>query len=70
MQVTPSTAPSAHAKAGWSIKEFCSAVGFSVAKFYILSDEQKPRTVKLHGRVIVIESPAVYLARMAELQGA
>lgn len=70
MQVTPSTAPPAVQKAGFSIREFCTSVGFSVAKFYILPADQKPRCVKLHGRVIVIESPDAYLARMAELQGA
>lgn len=57
-------------RAGWSIKDFTASVGISVAKFYILSADQKPRTVKLHGRVIVIESPDAYLSRMAELQGA
>lgn len=67
-------APTKHAatveKAGWSIKDFCASVGFSVAKFYLLQAEQKPRMVKLHGRVVIVESPAAYLARIAELQGA
>jgi hypothetical protein len=68
-QVTPSTEPHAVQKSGFTIKEFCASIGISIAKFYILHDDLKPRTVKLHGRVIVIESPAAYLSRMAELQG-
>jgi len=63
-------APSVIQKTGWTIKDFCASIGISVAKFYILPADQKPRTVKLHGRVIVIESPEAYLSRMAAEQAA
>lgn len=56
-------------RAGWSIKDFCASVGISVAKFYLLTPDLKPRTAKLAGRVIVCESPAAYLARIAAAQG-
>jgi|SRR6516225_5502243 len=62
--VLAATSPSLQ-KAGFSIREFCQSCGFSVAKFYLLTGDEKPRTVKLHGRVLVIEQPIAYLERMA-----
>jgi hypothetical protein len=56
-------------KTGWTIKDFCVSVGISVAKFYTLPNEIAPRKVKLLGRIVIIESPEAYLARIAELQG-
>jgi ribonuclease PH len=57
-------ARSAETKAGWSIREFCASIGISVAKFYLLSTDLKPRSVKLAGRVVISEAPREYLARM------
>jgi len=65
---SPSIVPHKPNKAGFAIKEWCSAVGIAVSTYYALSAEQRPRSVRLHGRVIVIESPADYLARLAAEQ--
>lgn len=52
--------------AGWSITSWCQATSISRATFYTLF--QKPRTVKIGSRTVVIESPREYLARIAEAQ--
>ena len=54
--------------AGWSISNWCSATTISRASFYLLA--QKPKTVKLGRRTVVIESPQDYLQRIAELSEA
>ena len=55
-------------RAGWSISAYCAACGFSRATFYNLTDEQRPRSLKLGKRHIIIESPTEYLARLATAQ--
>jgi len=55
-------------RAGWSIPSYCAACGFSRATFYNLTDEQRPRSLKLGKRHIIIEPPADYLARLAAAQ--
>jgi len=57
-------------RAGWSIPSYCAACGFSRATFYNLTDEQRPRSLKLGKRHIIIEPPADYLARLATAQEA
>lgn len=52
--------------AGWTIPDWCSATSISRASFYLLT--QRPQTVKLGRRTVVIESPATYLARIASIQ--
>jgi hypothetical protein len=52
--------------AGWTIPAWCEATSISRASFYLLA--QRPETVKLGRRSVVIESPAAYLARIASLQ--
>lgn len=58
------TARTLETKAGWAIREFCEDIGISIAKFYTLTTDLKPRTVKLCGRVVVLESPREYLVRI------
>ena len=52
--------------AGWNIPSWCNATSISRASFYLLAN--KPRTVKLGRRTVIIESPEAYLQRVAELQ--
>ncbi len=56
------------AKAGFSIREWCSLVGLGVSTLYTLPSDERPHTVKLRGRVIVIETPADYLSRISAQQ--
>lgn len=60
------TANAAPQLAGWSIATWCGATSISRASFYLLA--RKPRTVKLGRRTVVIESPQIYLQRIAESQ--
>lgn len=60
--------PASHAKAGFSIREWCSLVGLGVSTLYTLPTTERPHTVKLRGRVIVIEAPADYLSRISAQQ--
>jgi predicted DNA-binding transcriptional regulator AlpA len=49
-------------------KQFASACGFSRTTLYALPEEQRPRSVKVgHARVIV-ETPAAWLQRLAQMQ--
>ena len=52
--------------AGWDIARWCEAISVSRASFYLLA--QKPKSVKLGRRHVVIESPQAYLQRIAEVQ--
>ena len=56
--------------AGWSIPLWCAKVGFSRATYYNLTDKQRPRSLKLGKRHIIIEQPSEYLARLAAEQSA
>jgi hypothetical protein len=57
-------------KAGWGIKEWCGAAGFSVALYF---KRQKlgcgPRLVHVNRRTIITEAPRDYLKRL-ELEAA
>lgn len=58
--------PPTTSRAGWTIPNWCSATSISRATFYLLA--QRPRTIKLGRRTVIIESPEAYLQRMAESQ--
>jgi hypothetical protein len=52
--------------AGWNIPDWCTSTSISRASFYLLVE--RPKTVKLGRRRVVVESPRDYLARIASLQ--
>lgn len=52
-------------QAGYSIPEWCRAVGISRASYYNLPPGQQPRTAHIGRRHIVIEAPADFLNRIA-----
>lgn len=66
--MSASELPASRAKAGFSIREWCPLVGLGVSTLYTLPTSERPHTVKLRGRVIVIESPADYLSRISAQQ--
>ena len=55
------------ARAAWNIPEWCRELRLGRSTFYTLSI--RPRYIKVGKRLIVIESPADYAARIAKLQG-
>lgn len=57
-------------RAGWSIPSHCAACGYSRATYYNLPHEQRPRSLKIGKRHIIIEPPTQYLARLAAAQEA
>jgi hypothetical protein len=56
-------------RAGWSLRDWCDSVGFSIPKFYTLPEAARPRLVKVGTRVIIREAPADYLDRVAAAGG-
>lgn len=59
----------ATARAGRSIPEWAALAGVSRSTFYALPDTHRPRTVKIGKRLVIIESPAEWLERMAKAGG-
>lgn len=57
-----------HGRAGYSIPDWCAAVGISRASFYNLPSELQPKSVKLGRRHIVTEKPEAYLERVSAAQ--
>jgi predicted DNA-binding transcriptional regulator AlpA len=55
-------------QAGFRIKEFSKACGFSRSAFYNLPDDQKPKLVKIGRATVIIETPAEFLQRLALTQ--
>jgi hypothetical protein len=55
-------------RVAWPIPLYCEACDFSRATFYNLPLALRPRSVKIGKRHIIIESPADYLARLANAQ--
>ncbi len=53
---------------GFSIAAWVAAAGISRADYYTLPPEIKPTTVNIGKRRIVIEAPAAWLHRVAEMQ--
>jgi hypothetical protein len=58
----------APAPAGYSIDLWCHAVGISRRKFYLLQEHERPNLARIGRRLIIVESPAEYLHRLADLQ--
>lgn len=56
-------------QAARSVRQFAKACGFSVATFYNLGDADRPKTVKVGIRVLVIESPSEWLQRIGASGG-
>lgn len=56
------------ARAGYSVEEFCFAVGIGRTSFYGLPAALAPSRIKLGKRTIVTESPSAWVSRVAELQ--
>jgi hypothetical protein len=53
-------------KAGWSVDEFTQACGVGRNAYWDLPPEQRPKSVRLsERRLIIIERPEDWLARMA-----
>ena len=57
-------------RAGLRVGEFSAAIGLSRSKLYDLPPEMQPRSVFFGRARIVIEPPAAYLRRIAEIQDA
>lgn len=52
-------------RAGWSPKEFAAACSLSRTTYYMLAPDKKPASVKVGGRVVIIEPPDAWLRRLA-----
>lgn len=61
--------PAAAEKAGLTIAEWCAVANLSRATFYATPDAQKPATVRIGRRVLILEPAADWLARMREAGG-
>jgi hypothetical protein len=48
----------------WAVKRFCDEADISLAMFYKLEPHQRPTSVKVGSKRVVIESPAAWLSRM------
>lgn len=55
-------------QAGWSLRQWCGAIGVCTATFRNLPPELRPLTARLGKRVIIAEDPQVYLRRVAQAQ--
>lgn len=51
-------------KAGWSIKEYGPLVDIGRTLYYSMPPDQRPRSVKVGRRTIIIEPPQEYLHRL------
>ena len=51
-------------RVGWAVKRFCDEADISLAMFYKLGPHQRPASVKVGSKRVVIESPAAWLSRM------
>lgn len=63
---TPSTQQPA--RVGWKIDDWCRAAGLSRALFYKLPTDQRPQSVTIGTRRIIVEPPREYLAKLAAAQ--
>src|SRR5437879_13334783 len=50
-------------RVGWAVKRFCDEADISLAMFYKLGPHQRPASVKVGSKRVVIESPAAWLSR-------
>lgn len=53
-------------RAVWNRPEWCAALNLGGSTFYTL--EIRPRSVKIGKRLLIVESPAEYVARIAAMQ--
>lgn len=61
--------PRAEAPAGWQMSAWCTAVGICRQTLYTIPTDNWPRVVRIGSRVVIIESPADWLKRMADRGG-
>ena len=57
----------AHGRAAWSVRAWCAALDLGRSTFYIL--DVRPRCIKVGKRLLIVESPADYATRVAQMQG-
>jgi hypothetical protein len=60
---------STETRAGWPVRAWCASTTLSAATLYALPLDKWPASVKLGKRRIIIEGPADWLRRMAEMEG-
>jgi hypothetical protein len=53
---------------GCSVRAFAKAIGICATTIYTLSGEEAPRRVRVGNRVLVVETPEEYIARLQQLQ--
>lgn len=51
-------------RAGWRVRDFCAATSLARSTFYALPAEQRPRTIHIGKRRVVVEPPSAWLARV------
>jgi hypothetical protein len=68
MRLNPKAAPPRLERAGWTVSDWCRAVGFGRSTFYALDPAMRPASVQVGARRIVAEPPKEWLARVAQLQ--
>lgn len=56
-------------KAALELGEWCRATNVSRATYYATPDEKKPATVRIGRKLLILETPADWLARMREAGG-
>lgn len=56
------------ARAGYSVEEWCFALGIGRTSFYAMGANIAPKRIKIGKRSIVIEPPGAWAARVAEHQ--
>lgn len=55
-------------RAAWNRPDWCAALNLGISTFYTL--QIPPRTIKIGKRLLIVESPADYAARIAATQAA
>ena len=53
-------------KTGLTVKEFCAGSGISNSTYYGIPPGDKPKQITIGSKVIILESPADWLARIAK----
>ena len=65
----PNPAKLAHLeKVGFRMGEFARACGFSRSTLYALPEDQQPQSIKIGRARVIIETPAAFLQRLAQMQ--
>jgi hypothetical protein len=55
-------------QAGFRVKQFARACGISRTTIYALPEDQKPKVVRIGRAVVIVETPAAFLQRLAQMQ--